>query len=200
MSVKSFIHVCNARLCHAKPYVPQVRWIICSFSSLFIPRSHSLCTYFFNIKTSVHFILFRSGGGFHFLFIFFSASFGYVENRVFFSSIIFIHITCLRMYSNMKKRKKIKKAVKLLENLLCESEWVCAFSIKFNKHTNWVELKKAPIISSKRMREKKKRKQFNKIHLFPYCQISLFAFMLLNCFVAVVSRSSSRNNKKKQQI
>lgn len=65
-----------AMLCHAVPYIPQMCWIICSYSTCSPPSLnpvalHLLCS---SIKTRVHFILFRSGGGFHFLFIFFSCA------------------------------------------------------------------------------------------------------------------------------
>lgn len=78
---------------------------------------------------------------------------------------------------------------------------MCAFSIKFNKHTKWkwVEMKLSEEASAATVMGDEKRKQFNKIHLFPYCQISLFAFMLSNCSVASVSRSSSRNGNKRRR-
>lgn len=51
-----------------------------------------------------------------------------------------------------------RKTLKLLENLLCESEWVCAFSIKFNKHTKWVEPKSSEETSERARRRRKRKK------------------------------------------
>lgn len=109
------------------------------------------------------------------------------ESCVFFStsfSFILRACGCIQIWNRKsctaqerERERKKGKTMKLLENLLCESEWVCAFSIKFNKHTKWVEPKSSGKASkTERETEGKKRKQFNKIHLFPYCQISLLCF------------------------
>lgn len=97
MSVKHGIHM----QWHA---MPQKRWII-RLSLPFYPDTLQ-CTHFSIIKTCVHFILFRSDVGFHFLFIFLNFALVFQRCReacnVFY--IIFIRITCLRMCSNIRKR------------------------------------------------------------------------------------------------
>lgn len=122
--------------CYAIPYVPQVRWIICSFFLYSLPSpqsSRSAPTF----STSKHaFTSFYSDLVVDFISSSIFSSCCRVsccpcrESCVLFPNIIFIHITCLRMYSNMKhktlyaaeEQEEERKTMKLLENLLCESE------------------------------------------------------------------------------
>lgn len=184
---------CYAIPHHTIPYVPQVRWIICSFSSLSLAPClssiQSQCTYFFNIKTRAHFILFRSGGGFHFLFVFFCCRvFRLCWESCVFSPTSFSFILracgCIQIWNRKsyteiwRGQEEERKTMKLLENLLCESEWVCAFSIKFNKHTKWVQPKSS---KGKSERDGEGIKNENNLIKFICFPIVRFHFSLL-CF------------------
>lgn len=98
---------------HIMPYVPQVRWIICSFSSLSLPpglrsiQSQLTVHLLFQHQNtrSLHFIPIWRWISFPLHFFLLPRLSAMLRLVCFFLNIIFIHITCLRMYSNMKQKK-----------------------------------------------------------------------------------------------
>lgn len=133
------------------PYVPQVRWIICSFSSI-QPRTNSVHPLFQHQNTrSLHFIPIWRWISFP-LHSFFSLHLSRLSAMLRIACFFQHHFHSYYVLADVFKyekelycnrQKERAKTMKLLENLLCESEWVCAFSIKFNKHTKRNETDRA---------------------------------------------------------
>lgn len=83
--------------------------------------------------------------------------------------------------------------MKLLANLLCENEWVCAFSITFNKHT------RKKNITEKKYEQEETENNLIKFICFPIVRFHfsfyVFELVLLSSLTAVLIRKYGRKKK-----